>query len=149
MSKYLTIYDSTATKDQKDGAAITEGSFENPIRFTLNASDEETGYVRLAIRCADNFAANGDVTLKVELNKALAGETGAVDNSDRYALCLDNDYTAETIKTAEFAETLTITGLEDANKLFWLKCNSSKTEEPSIDKACQLKAEGVIKAKEA
>lgn len=142
MAEYLKIYNGNITQDQKDGAAVSEGSFDNPIQFNLNVTNEQTGYVKLAIRCDEGYEAEGGVALSV---KGKTEDSSA--NAPRYQLCLDNDYDVTAIRSATFADTLSISGLGDTNKLFWLKCTSSKDEKPSIDKGCVLHAVGTVKVK--
>lgn len=142
MADYLKIFNENITADQKDGTAVSEGSFENPIVFNLNVTNEQVGYVKLAIRCDEGYIADGDVAVSVK-----SKTDGASTNASRYQLCADNDYDVTAVRSATFSDTLTIKGLTDTNKIFWLKCTSSKDEKPSVDKGCVLHAAGTIKAK--
>ena len=147
MSEFLGIYTNNPTAAQKDGSAVSEGSFTSPISFSLNATNAETGYAKLGIRCKEGYQANGSVTVKVEHKNpdGTYDETGG--NVGKYALALDNGYTEDNVKDVTFGSSLTINNVTDTNVLFWLKCTSSKDEEPSTDKDCVLHAEGIVKAK--
>jgi len=146
MSEYLKFFKGDVTAGKKNGVDISSGDLQNPIAFDLNLTAEQTGYVKLAVRCDNGFAADGDVEIEVK--------SKTVDNSDaakamvgRYTLAIDEGYDDQTVSGATFTNRISIPALEDSNKLFWLRCTSSKDEAPSVDRSCVLHAEAMIKLK--
>lgn len=146
MSEYLKFFKGDVTAGQKDGVEISTGDFQNPIAFDLNLTAEQTGYVKLAVRCEDGYAADGDVELEVKY-KTVDNSDAAVAMVNRYTIAVDEGYDEQTAPGGTYASRVSIQNLADTNKLFWLKCTSSKDEAPSVDKNCVLHAEAMIKSK--
>lgn len=149
MSTFLAFYAGNPTVGKTDGTSISEGTFASPITFALNALQEEVGVQKLAIRCPKGYVANGAIKIYVEHKKTDGTYELAGGNVDKYQLCADNGYAnADEAKSkGGWAPLLNLTGVTDANTCFWLRCSSTKTEDPSTDKDCCLHAEGIIKAK--
>lgn len=149
MSTFLAFYGGNPTAGKKDGTSISEGTFASPIAFTLNATQEEAGLQKLAIRCPDGYLANGAVKIFVEHKKSDGTFETAGGNVEKYALCADNGYAdaKEAQEKGGWLPAINLSGVTDTNTTFWLRCASTKTEDPSTDKDCVLHCEGIVKAK--
>lgn len=137
MSTYISIYTGNPSKDGKDGTLISEnGSFTSPLTVTLNATKEESKYIKCAVRTASGFATVGDTVLSFE---------GF--SNDRWQLAIDNDYDEESLETVSFSPSLIIhEEIDNHNKLFWVKVSSEKTESPRNDTDTALRLDTTIKA---
>lgn len=150
MSEYIGIYASNPTAGEMDGTLLSEdGTFAAPLTFTLNATENETAARKLAVRCGEGYEVDGDVTVKAHfLNNGQYLEEGG--NIDKYSFCTDNGYAseAEALEKGNWKPSLQISGVEDKNVVFWMRCTSSSAEKPSTDKSVSLHAEGMIRVAE-
>ena len=122
---YINIYKNNPTAGTTDGTAVsTEGTFLAPISFTLDASENESQTVKLAVRTEQGYIAS-DVSI-ADQN----------DTNDRLKLCLTED--------GEFTDSISIGSVSAVNTIFYARASSADTENPQTDRSASFKVSGVI-----
>lgn len=124
-SDYINVYKNNPTAGATDGTAVsTGGTFLAPIDFTLDASENESKTVKLAVRTETGYVASG---------LSIADQN---DTNDRLKLCLTENGT--------FADTLSIGSVSAVNTIFYARASSADTENPQTDRSVSFKVKGVI-----
>ena len=121
-NNYINIYKNNPTAGGTDGTAVsTNGDFTSPINFKLDASQNQTQTVKLAIRTEPDYITDGATTISDN------GDTG-----DHIKLCLTENGT--------FTDSITIsTPIDDTNTIFYVRASSTNDELPHIDRDVSLK----------
>lgn len=122
---YINIYKGSPTAGATDGTAVSLGnSYTEPIRFALDAEQNETQIEKCAIRTEAGYAAQ-DVVIR-DLN----------DSADRFKLC----------KTANgtFTDEITFPAINATNSVFYVKATSINTEPPQTDRTVKLRFTGTL-----
>lgn len=124
---YINIYMNNPTAEAQDGTAVsTDGANTAPISFTLDASQNESKILPLAIRTEEGYVTSGSVTISDEN-----------DTDDRLKLCWTQD--------GDFADSIsTDDEIGNANKIFYVQASSADTENPQTDRSISLKVSAVI-----
>ena len=122
---YINVYKNNPTAGLTDGTAVsTDGVFTAPISFVLDASQNESQTLKLAVRTESGYIAS-DVTI-ADNN----------DTNDRLKLCLTENGT--------FADTLSIGSVSAVNTIFYARASSADTETPQTDTSANFIVSGVI-----
>ena len=124
-SDYLNLYKNNPTAGTTDGTAVsTGGNFTAPITFALDASENESQTLKLAVRTETGYIAT-DVTI-----------TDQNDTNDRLKLCLTENGT--------FTDSISIGSVSAVNTIFYARASSADTENPQTDRSASFKVSGVI-----
>ena len=122
---YINIYTNNPTAGATDGTAVSQnGDFTAPITFTLDASENESKTVKLAIRTETGYTAT-DVTIEDQN-----------DTNDRLKLCLTENGT--------FTDSISIGSVNTTNTIFYARASSADTENPQTDRTASFKVSGVV-----
>ena len=126
---YINVYQNNPTAGGTDGTAVsTGGAYTAPITVSLDASQNESKTVKLAIRTESGYTTTGNTTIS---------DSG--DTNDRWKLCLTENGT--------FTDSITISSaITNANVIFYAKASSASTESPSTDRSVSLQVQAVIAA---
>lgn len=128
-NEWINIYMNNPTAGGTDGTAIsTDGTYTAPLKVQLDASQNETKTVKLAIRTETGYKTSSDTTI-CDVN----------DTSDRWKLSLTENGT--------FEDTITIANsIDTGNTIFWARASSSSLEAPTNDRTVSLRVSTVIEA---
>ncbi len=122
---YINIYKNNPTAGATDGTAVsTDGAFTAPISFTLDASQNESQTLKLAVRTESGYIAS-DVTI-ADNN----------DTNDRLKLCLTENGT--------FADAISIGSVSATNTIFYARASSADTETPQTDTSANFVISALI-----
>ena len=122
---YINIYTNNPTAGSTDGTAVSQnGDFTAPITFTLDASENESKTVKLAIRTETGYTAT-EVTIEDQN-----------DTNDRLKLCLTENGT--------FTDSISIGSVNTTNTIFYARASSADTENPQTDRTASFKVSGVV-----
>lgn len=122
---YINIYKNNPTAGGTDGTAVsTGGLFTAPIDFTLDASQNESQTVKLAIRTESGFAATN---VTIQDNN---------DTNDRLKLC--------TTENGTYTDSITFASVSTTNIVFYARASSVDTESPQLDRSISLRFSGTI-----
>ena len=126
-NSWINIYKNNPTAGGVDGTAVsTDGDFTSPLTFALDASQNESGVQKCAIRTESGFKTYGETTI-TDLN----------DDDDRWKFCKTAD--------GEFTDEITFTEeITNQNVIFYVKAGSSDDESPKTDRSVQIKVTGQI-----
>lgn len=118
---YINIYKNNPTAGGTDGTAVsTDGAYTSPITVTLDAANNESQTVKLAIRTEAGYTTTGSTTIS---------DNG--DTNDRWKLCLTENGT--------YTDSITISSaITNANTIFFAKASSVDTETPTTDRSVSL-----------
>jgi len=125
MANHIHVYQGNPTAGGTNGTQVSENTGLAPVSVgPLNATDnEESGDIKLAVRCDAGYATVGDVTVT---------PTGTTAN--KWALAPDNAGAAGVYEA--YGAALTITGPVTAvNKLFWVKAKATSDEPDPVNDA--------------
>lgn len=130
MANYLVnIYQGSVTAGGTDGTKVsTDGTYTAPIDVELDASQNESKIIPLAVRADSGYKTTGTTTIQ---------DLG--DTNDRWKL----SWTAG----GSFADTIsTDNAITAVNTLFYAKASSADTELPKTDRSASLKVSSKITA---
>lgn len=118
---YINIYKNNPTAGGTDGTAVsTDGAYTSPIAVTLDAANNESQAMKLAIRTESGYTTTGSTTIS---------DNG--DTNDRWKLCLTENGT--------YTDSITIsTPITDVNTIFYAQASSASTETPTTDRSVSL-----------
>ena len=126
-NNYINIYKNNPTTGLSDGTLVsTGGDYTSPISFTLDASQNESQKVKLAIRTTSGYTGT---------SVAISDQN---DTNDRLKLCLTENGT--------YADSLSIGSVSSVNTIFWAQASSSSTENPQTDRSASFVVNAVIAA---
>lgn len=121
MNEFINIYQGDPTEGAQDGVAVsTFGNFTAPIKFNLNAEQNETAVIKLAVRTEAGYKTKGTTVI-----------ADRDDANDHLKLC----------KTANgtFTDSISFTEeIRNANVIFYVKGISRDSDYPTIDRAACL-----------
>jgi len=119
MATYLiNVYKDNPTAGAKDGTKVSN-DYTNPIHFDLNAAENESQIIPLAVRCDDGYHTVPPTTL-----------TDYNDTKDRYQLSLDGVTWSDSITFAS--------GIGSTNVLFYAKARSTSTDHGQLDRSAKF-----------
>ena len=153
MSTYISCYMGNPTKGGTDGTVISEGGVQtSPLSVVLNSANNETKYVKCAIRTVSGFRTMGSTTLSfvTKLEDGTYATTGGT--VDKWKICADSEtgYTEDEVKAladTSWSNSLVISDVISAtNVIFWVKISSSEDETPATYTDVSIKKECVIEA---
>lgn len=124
---YINVYKNNPTAGATDGTTVsTDGLFTAPISFTLDASQNESQTIKLAIRTESGYTTVGTTTI-----------SDRNDTNDRLKLCwTENGTFTDSISTDE--------AITSVNKTFYAKASAVSTENPQTDRSISLRVNAVI-----
>ena len=124
---YINVYKNNPTAGGTDGTAVsTGGDNTSPINFTLDASQNETQTLKLAIRTQSGYVTTGTTTISDQN-----------DTNDRLKLCwTENGTFADSISTED--------AITAVNKIFYAQASSAETENPTTDTSASFVVNCVI-----
>lgn len=124
---YVNLYMNNPTAGATDGTAVsTGGTFTAPIDFALDASQNESKTVKLAVRTESGYTVSGMSI--ADLN----------DTNDRLKLCLTENGT--------FADSISIGSVSAVNTIFYARASSADTENPQTDRSVSFRVTGMLAA---
>ena len=134
MAELLHIYMNNPTAGSTDGTEVSSGTELAPISVLLDAGKGEQKAVKCAVRCESGFRIDGTLTIKF-----------VGDHAGKWKAATDNKYTAETaLESAEWKDSISISGVADKNTIFWVKALSTTDEPPQQDTSVDIQAEGLL-----
>ena len=124
---YINVYKNNPTEGGTDGTAVSiGGTYTDPVTVSLNATNNESKKVKLAIRCESGYTTTGNTTIS---------DSG--DTNDRWKLCLTENGT--------YADSITISSAIGAtNVIFWARASSASSESPATDRSVSLQVSTTI-----
>lgn len=124
---YINVYKNSPTEGLTDGTAVsTDGIFTAPIEFILDASQNETQKVKLAVRTEQGYTTMGTTTI-----------SDNNDTNDRLKLCwTENGTFADSISTAN--------AISSVNTIFYAQASAADTENPQTDRSANFIVDCVI-----
>lgn len=124
---YINIYKDNPTEGDTDGTAVSMGnSYTDPIRFALDAEQNETKIAKCAIRTETGLKA---------LNVTIS-DVG--DTNDRWKLCKTADGT--------FTDSIAFDEVASTNTIFYVQAGSVDTEQPQTDRSVKIRFAGKLVA---
>ena len=134
MAELLHIYMNNPTAGSTDGTEVSSGTELAPISVLLDAGKGEQKAVKCAVRCESGFRIDGTLTVKF-----------VGDHAGKWKAATDNKYTAETaLESAEWKDSILLSGVVDKNTIFWVKALSTTDEPPQQDTSVDIQAEGLL-----
>ena len=134
MDELLHIYMNNPTAGSTDGTEVSSGTELAPISVLLDAGKGEQKAVKCAVRCESGFRIDGTLTVKF-----------VGDHAGKWKAATDNKYTAETaLESAEWKDSISLSGVADKNTIFWVKALSTTAEPPQQDTSVDIQAEGLL-----
>ena len=134
MAELLHIYMNNPTAGSTDGTKVSSGTELAPISVLLDAGKGEQKAVKCAVRCESGFRIDGTLTVKF-----------VGDHAGKWKAATDNKYTAETaLESAEWKDSISLSGVADKNTIFWVKAASTADEPPQQDTSVDIQAEGLL-----
>lgn len=126
------LYNQNPTVGMTDGVKVSTGEdFSNPLEFKLNSVNGEEKAVKCAIRCDEGYKVDGEALITLE---------GA--GAERFALSLE-----EESGYGEYGASITVSNVEDANVIVYVKCKSIQGEKPAKVETVKIAVEGTITVK--
>ena len=124
---YINVYKNNPTANLTDGTLVsTGGEFSSPINFILDATQNESQVLKLAIRTESGYVTTGPVTISDQN-----------DTNDRLKLCwTENGTYADSISTND--------AITNANKIFYAKGSSASSEQPQTDNSASFRVQCVV-----
>jgi hypothetical protein len=134
-NQYINVYTGSVSVGAKDGTIVSTNSDQtSPIAVILDATNNETKYIKCAIRTEAGYKTVGNTVI------TLSGT-----NAAKWGIAADNNYTDSTASGATYGNSITIsTELANTNTIFWLKAMSSSDEKPAHDQSVMLNTTAVI-----
>ena len=118
---YINIYKDNPTEGDTDGTLVSTGDFSSPVDITLDAAQNETKTLKLAVRCSAGYH-TADNTVIQDFN----------DTNDRWKFSLSEN--------GAYDDAITITGTVDSlNTVFWARASSDSLESPVRDNSVSFK----------
>lgn len=146
MSEYISLYMNNPTGGGTDGTAVSENmSQTSPISVVLNATDNESKAVKVALRCKEGYKTSGNTTVSFAYwNGSEYLASGG--NIAKWQIAKDDNFTAETaLSDGEWKDSLEIDDVISAkNYCFWLLTAAASDEAPHTDKTVSIHIEGTI-----
>lgn len=128
------IYAGNPTAGGTDGTEVSSGTESAPITLTLDASKAESKAAKCGVRCDSGYSIEGGAAV------SFSGT-----NTDKWSAALDNGYTSATALTAaDWASSVTLSGVAATNVIFWVKATSDRTENPQNDRTVDVNVEGLV-----
>ena len=124
---YINIYKGNPTAGATDGDVVsTGGANTSPIDFTLDASQNQSKKVKLAIRTESGYTASDVI---IQDNN---------DTNDRLKLCLTENGT--------YADSISVGNVSTVNTIFYAQASSSSLEAPQTDTSANFMVSCMITA---
>lgn len=135
MARHLRLYMNNPTAEGVDGTEISSGDETLPLSVTLDASKAESKAMKCAVRCDSGYLIDGDTDIYFEGT-----------NASKWQIAADDNYSDATVALAmaNWQSTLTLSGVNAKNKIFWVKATSSTDENPQNDRTVKIAAEGLV-----
>ena len=125
MNTLIKLYQN-ATANQQDGDEVSiSKTFTAPIQMKLNAAINATKTIPLAVRTATGYQTVNDVVISV-----------VDDTNNHFSLC--------TSQNGTFSTSITMSGITDTNKIFYLKGTSTDSDYPVVERTPAVKVTAAI-----
>lgn len=125
MNTLIKLYQN-ATAGAQDGDEVSiSKTFTAPIQMKLNAAINETKTIPLGIRTATGYQTVNDVVISI-----------VDDEYNHFSLC--------TTSNGTFSTSITMSGITDTNKIFYLKGTSTDSDYPTVDRTPTVKVTAAI-----
>lgn len=126
---YINVYQGNPTEGGTDGtAASTDGAQTAPVTVSLDAAQNESKKIKLALRCESGYTTTGNTTIQ-DVN----------DTNDRWKFSLTENGT--------YADSITITSaIGTTNVIFWAQASSASSETPTRDTSVSIRVTTTIQA---
>ena len=113
---YINIYNGNPTAGLADGTLVsTAGAQTNPVAVTLDASQNESATVKLALRCESGYRTQGNTVISF------------IGTSAGYWTVCDTE-------NGTYTSSLVISSsIDTTNTIFYVKASSASSETPDID----------------
>ncbi len=123
----INLYKDNPSVGMTDGVLVSAGGdFSSPISFTLDAGQNESAVMKLAVRCQTGYQTSGDTIIQDQN-----------DSADRLKLSLT--------ESGGWSDSLTFNQTIGAtNVVFFLKASSSSSEMPQLDRTASLKVTATL-----
>lgn len=127
LNSLINLYNGNPSDGLTDGLAVSlDDDISNLITGTVNASENQTVYIKAALRCESGYKTTGDTTIWF---------SGT--NADKWAV--------SATENGIYNSTLVISDtIEDTNKTFWLAVSGQNGEIPAIDTGTKIRVSGSI-----
>ena len=124
---YINIYKNNPTEGATDGTCVsTGGTYTDPISVSLNATNNESKKIKLAIRTESGYTTSGNTVI-----------SDSSDTNDRWKLSLTENGT--------YADSITISSaITNQNVIFYAQASSADTETPATDRSVSLQVQTTI-----
>ncbi len=131
---HIHLFMNNPTADSTDGTEISSNDNSLPLTLILDASQSETKCAKVAVRCDSGYEVESDTSIYFEGT-----------NAAKWQVAEDSDFTSATALTnALWQNSITISGVDSLNSVFWVKATSASTENPQNDRTVKLVAEGLV-----
>ena len=126
---YINVYQGNPTAVGTDGTVVsTDGAQTAPIVVTLDAAQNESKKVKLALRCESGYETAGLTTIQ-DVN----------DTNDNWKFSLTENGT--------YSDSITISDtIGTTNFIFWAQASSSSDESPTRDTSVSIRVTTTIQA---
>ena len=126
MNTLIKLYQN-ATAGAQDGDEVSiSNTFTAPIQFRLDAAVNETKTTPIGIRTATGYQTVNDVVISI-----------IDDSASRFSLC--------TSQNGTFSTSITMSGITDTNKIFFVKATSSDSDYPTVNRDISVKVYSAIR----
>lgn len=123
---YINLYKGNPTAGGTDGTIISlSGAMTSPIEFALDATQEQSKSMAVALRCESGYSTVGTTTI------SFIGTTAA-----KWSVSSDNKTWSSTLAIED--------AIGSTNTLFYVKATSSSDEAPGNDTSVMLTVEANI-----
>lgn len=123
---YINLYKGNPTSGGTDGTIISlSGAMTSPIEFALDATQEQSKSMTVALRCESGYSTAGTTTI------SFIGTTAA-----KWSVSSDNSTWSNTLAIEN--------AIGSTNTLFYVKATSSSDEAPGNDTSVMLTVEATI-----
>jgi hypothetical protein len=126
---YINLYKDNPTEGLADGTLVSlNEDLSSLIEETVNASEEETKKIKVALRCENGYAAMGEVSVWF-----------VGDNADKWKVGATED--------GEFSDLYTFdSGVGNTNKVFYVSVTAQNGEIPVLDMSTKIRVKASIAA---
>lgn len=131
---HIHLYMNNPAAGSTDGTEISSNDNTLPLALILDASQSETKCAKVAVRCDEGFAVEGETAIYFEGT-----------NAAKWQVAEDDDFTESTALTnAIWDNSLALPDVDSLNSVFWVRATSAATENPQNDRTVKLIAEGLV-----
>lgn len=128
-NKYINLYMGDVTEGGSDGIPIsTDNTETSPLEITLDAANNESKTVKVAVRCEPGFITTGNTAI-----------TFVGSNSNKWVISASENSSLE-------SSLIIRDSINETNKILYIKALSTADEDPVIDSSTNIRITTKIKA---